>query len=132
MLNGLISNNTFRGRGLTARFLYSMPKSAIGTRAFQATPIPEKAKQGYTSLVKSLLAEEASNEPIELSSGASEIQYWRHYSMKWKDVLEIWGKKEVTVVEIVSTTVTDLESDQMNDTKDAGGKAGVRFASVNR
>ncbi len=48
-------------------------KSAIGTRAFQATPIPEKAKQGYTSLVKSLLAEEASNEPIELSSGASEI-----------------------------------------------------------
>ncbi|GEM_PF-2691518 len=28
--------------------------------------------------------------------------------MKWKDVLEIWGKKEVTVVEIVSTTVTDL------------------------
>lgn len=73
VLNGLISNNTFRGRGLTARFLYSMPKSAIGTRAFQATPIPEKAKQGYTSLVKSLLAEEASNEPIELSSGASEI-----------------------------------------------------------
>ena len=92
MLNGLISNNTFRGRGLTARFLYSMPKSAIGTRAFHATPIPEKAKQGYTSLVKSLLAEEASNEPIELSSGASEILETLFYEVEGRlrnDLLDI-------------------------------------------
>lgn len=29
VLNGLMSNNTFRGRGLTARFLYSMPMLSI-------------------------------------------------------------------------------------------------------
>lgn len=32
VLNELISNPTFRGRGLTARFLYCMPKSFLGKR----------------------------------------------------------------------------------------------------
>lgn len=103
VLNGLMSNNTFRGRGLTARFLYSMPKSAIGTRAFHATPIPEKAKQGYTSLIKSLLTEDASNEPIELSNGASEILEMLFYEVEGRlrnDLSDIsdWAGKFVGAV----------------------------------
>ncbi|GAB1475204.1 hypothetical protein MASR2M70_00360 [Bacillota bacterium] len=103
VLNGLMSNNTFRGRGLTARFLYSMPKSAIGTRAFHTTPIPEKAKQGYTSLVKSLLAENTSNEPIELSNGASEILETLFYEVEGRlknDLSDIsdWAGKFVGAV----------------------------------
>ncbi|MDD4366048.1 MAG: DUF3987 domain-containing protein [Eubacteriales bacterium] len=103
VLNGLMSNNTFRGRGLTARFLYSMPKSAIGTRTFHTTPIPEKAKQGYTSLVKSLLAENSSNEPIELSNGAIEILETLFYEVEGRlknDLSDIsdWAGKFVGAV----------------------------------
>ena len=70
VLNGLMGNSTFRGRGLTARFLYSMPKSAVGARSFQTTPIPDKAKEGYTALIKALLSDDGDREPIELSAEA--------------------------------------------------------------
>jgi lipoprotein NlpD len=40
MLSGIMSNSTFRGRGLTARFLYCMPKSFIGKRKYRSNPIP--------------------------------------------------------------------------------------------
>lgn len=73
VLNGLMSNNTFRGRGLTARFLYSMPKSTVGTRSFQTTPIPEKAKEGYAALINALLSDDADREPIELSAEAKAV-----------------------------------------------------------
>ncbi len=56
VLNGLMSNNTFRGRGLTARFLYAMPKSTVGSRFFSTTPIPERAKAGYQSIIEAILS----------------------------------------------------------------------------
>ena len=73
VLNGLMSNNTFRGRGLTARFLYSMPKSAVGARSFQTTPISDKAKVGYATLIKALLSNDGDREPIELSAEARTV-----------------------------------------------------------
>lgn len=73
VLSGLMSNNTFRGRGLTARFLYSMPKSVVGARSFQTTPIPTKAKDGYAALMKTLLSGVAYREPIELSVEARTV-----------------------------------------------------------
>ena len=73
VLNGLMSNSTFRGRGLTARFLYSMPKSAVGARSFQTSPIPDKAKEGYATLIKALLSDDGDREPIELSAEARTV-----------------------------------------------------------
>lgn len=73
VLNGLMSNNTFRGRGLTARFLYSMPRSSVGKRSFNSMPIPEKAREGYMSLIRALLAENGDREPITLSDGARDV-----------------------------------------------------------
>ena len=35
VLNGMMSNSTFRGRGLTARFMYCMPKSIVGKRKYR-------------------------------------------------------------------------------------------------
>ena len=103
VLNGLMSNDTFRGRGLTARFMYSMPKSAIGTRSFRAKPIPEKAKQGYISLVKTLLAADAVNEPIELSDEAGDVLETLFYEIESRlvnDLADIsdWAGKFVGAV----------------------------------
>ena len=73
VLNGLMSNNTFRGRGLTARFLYSMPKSAVGRRSFSAEPIPEGVKSRYRDLVETILSGNNEQEPISLDDGAAEV-----------------------------------------------------------
>lgn len=73
VLNGLMSNNTFRGRGLTARFLYAMPKSTVGSRSFCGTPIPERARIGYQSVIETILSDTSEQEPIGLDDGAREV-----------------------------------------------------------
>lgn len=73
VLNGLMTNGTFRGRGLTARFLYAMPKSSLGIRAFHTKPIDESIKTKYTQLIRSLLEVDAKEEPICLSEEATDV-----------------------------------------------------------
>ena len=73
VLNGLISNNTFRGRGLTARFLYSMPKSTVGSRSFSTKPIPEGVRFRYQALIETILSSDNEQEPISLDDGAREV-----------------------------------------------------------
>ena len=59
ILSGLMQNNTFRGRGLTARFLYTMPNSFVGDRKYRTEPIPNDVEQQYFSLINNLLDEES-------------------------------------------------------------------------
>lgn len=59
VLSGLMSNNTFRGRGLTARFLYTMPISHVGNRKYRTQPIPDDVAQQYYSLIRNLLDEDS-------------------------------------------------------------------------
>lgn len=73
VLNGLMSNNTFRGRGLTARFLYSMPKSTVGSRSFSTKPIPEGVGARYRALIETILSSDNEQEPISLDDGAREV-----------------------------------------------------------
>ena len=73
VLNGLMSNNTFRGRGLTARFLYSMPKSTVGSRSFSTKPIPEGIRARYQALIETILSSDNEQEPISLDDGAREV-----------------------------------------------------------
>ena len=58
ILSGLMQNNTFRGRGLTARFLYTMPNSFVGDRKYRTEPIPDDVEQQYFSLINNLLDED--------------------------------------------------------------------------
>lgn len=53
-----MQNNTFRGRGLTARFLYTMPATHVGSRKYRTSPIPKDAEQQYFALINNLLDEE--------------------------------------------------------------------------
>lgn len=70
VLNGMMSNNTFRGRGLTARFLYAMPKSTVGSRSFSTKPIPEGVRSRYQDLIRTILSGDNEQEPISLDDGA--------------------------------------------------------------
>lgn len=63
MLSGIMSNSTFRGRGLTARFLYCMPKSFIGKRKYRSNPIPTDVQRRYESIIRNMLDDEY---PVQL------------------------------------------------------------------
>jgi hypothetical protein len=51
VLEGLLENSAFRGRGLLARFLYSLPESRIGSRKIEPNPVPEAVSQAYHDVV---------------------------------------------------------------------------------
>lgn len=51
----VMNNQEFSGRGLLARFLYSMPNTKVGTRIYRTNPVPQKVKENYNDLVSRLL-----------------------------------------------------------------------------
>lgn len=55
VIETILKNKSFRGKGLLARFLYSYPKSRVGTRKFDTEPIDENLKEKYNTLITSLL-----------------------------------------------------------------------------
>ncbi len=63
VLSGLMNNDTFRGRGLTARFLYSMPKSYVGQRNYRSASVPDKTYQEYERLIRNILEDECEDGP---------------------------------------------------------------------
>ncbi|MDP6117922.1 MAG: YfjI family protein [Planctomycetota bacterium] len=54
-LQRLMGNEYFKGRGLIARFLYSMPKSIVGHRVYEAPEIPTELTTAYRNLLTELL-----------------------------------------------------------------------------
>ena len=75
VVSDVLSNHTFRGRGLTARFLYCLPTSSVGSRKFQSAPISDDVYQRYAQKIVNLLKEEDQTLPrvITLSREASEM-----------------------------------------------------------
>ena len=73
VLHGLMTNGTFHGRGLTARFLYSIPKSNRGNRKFYTNPISDAVKPSYNHLIRTLLVKDENDEPLRLTQGATLI-----------------------------------------------------------
>jgi len=75
VLEGIMNNPIFKGRGLCARFFYSIPASKVGTREFETPSIPDDTKKEYRDLIFELLDLEQPNEPIilELSGEAHNI-----------------------------------------------------------
>ena len=75
VLSGMMQNNTFRGRGLTARFLYCMPTSKVGSRKYRSESIPAEVATTYEFVIRDLLEEEAREAPqiIPLSAEADKL-----------------------------------------------------------
>lgn len=55
ILSGMMQNSIFRGRGLTARFLYCFPASHVGDRKYRSQPIPDEVIREYDALINNLL-----------------------------------------------------------------------------
>lgn len=74
MLDGLMSNTMFRGRGLNARFLYSIPFSKVGQRRFDTEPIPPEVQTRFEKVVTDILSMDTSEEAhtLTLDSQAQE------------------------------------------------------------
>ena len=75
VLSGLMKNDTFRGRGLTARFLYCIPTSYVGSRKYRSLPVPDEISQAYEMQIRNMLEDEYSKEPeiITLSPEADKM-----------------------------------------------------------
>lgn len=67
VLSGMMQNGTFRGRGLTARFLYCMPTSIVGQRKYRTEPIPAEITRRYADQIQNLLEDEQSADPEEIT-----------------------------------------------------------------
>ena len=63
VVSSVLSNTTFRGRGLTARFLYSMPVSSVGKRKYRSKAVTDETYRGYEQLVVNLLEDEYPEKP---------------------------------------------------------------------
>jgi hypothetical protein len=74
IIESIMSNGIFHGRGLCARFLYSIPNSTVGSRKFESRPISEITKERYCELINKLLGiQNNSPQIITLNSGAYEL-----------------------------------------------------------
>lgn len=75
VISEVLNNTTFRGRGLTARFLYCMPVSFVGSRRFQSKPVPDEVYHRYERRVINLLEDEYPEKPetITLSYDAEKL-----------------------------------------------------------
>ena len=75
VISDVLSNATFRGRGLTARFLYCLPTSSVGNRQFQSRPVSEETYKSYERKMVNMLEEEYPPRPevITLSAEASRL-----------------------------------------------------------
>lgn len=80
VISGVMNNHTFRGRGLTARFLYCMPRSLVGKRRFSTAPIPYEAKQRYREIIEDMLSEE-NDEPELITLSPEALRQLEDFSV---------------------------------------------------
>ena len=75
VLAGVMENGNFRGRGLTARFLYCVPESNVGKRKYRSEPIPDEVYRRYEECIRNILTDEPEPMPqvITLSPEADEM-----------------------------------------------------------
>ena len=105
VLSGIMSNQAFRGRGLTARILYSIPKSLVGTRDINPKPVPPELKQNYEDLLYRLLCiEQGQTEEILLSPGAEHLRQCFAREVE-KALLKEYADMEDWAGKIVGTTM---------------------------
>lgn len=72
VLEAVMNNIEFAGRGLNARFLYAIPVSTVGRRPFKAPDIPQNVMDDYNRLLRRFLSIPDTGEPniIELTDEA--------------------------------------------------------------
>lgn len=99
VLQGLTAKPGFRGRGLLARFLYSVPPSLLGFRELQAHPIPSHVLHAYESGLAALLNvppryEGERQVPYTLTLATQGWRSWKEFQHEVETMLRPGGKLE--------------------------------------
>lgn len=108
VLSGLMQNPTFRGRGLTARFLYSIPKSFVGKRKYRSKSVSKKTYEEYERCIYNILEDETKTEVITLSKEADKLiekfaeELEPHLKTVYKDISDWAGKLVGNILRIAA------------------------------
>ena len=112
VLESVVNNGTFTGRGLSARFLYSVPKSLVGSRKFETKPINFDNKKRFSDLIHEILKEpKTATIYISLSNEAYSLlkDYYESFELRLAtDLKEIggWAGKLVGNILRISALIT--------------------------
>lgn len=112
LLSDFVANDTFCGRGLCARFMYSFPKSYVGKRSFTSKSVPQATRRAYESTVRELaqyaLDWDAQDTTLTVSPDAlKELQKYHDEveptRPEMSDMMQAWsGKAEGGIVRIAA------------------------------
>lgn len=112
LLEEFIGNDTFSGRGLCARFLYSFPQSKVGTRSFISKSVPQDIRENYEKTISGLskyaLEWEQKDTALTVSREALSALEEYHNSVEslrpsMSDAMQGWsGKSEGNAVRIAA------------------------------
>lgn len=89
VLSGVMTNMTFKGRGLCGRFLYAICDSKVGSRNVNPEPISEAVKRNYNEFITRILSDEDTG-IIRLSPEANKVRidYAEYIEQRLGDDLE--------------------------------------------
>jgi hypothetical protein len=87
VMGSLMENSTFQGRGLCARFLYSIPTSTVGKRKFGSNPITEATAASYHNIIN-LLLNYNPDEPRIISLAPEAYKLLEAYAEKFEPMLK--------------------------------------------
>ena len=114
VLDGLMTNEAFRGRGLCGRFLYSVCKSKVGYRNVDPESIPPQVKEAYAGFVQDILSGEEKG-TIHLSEEARKtlLEYAarveKRLDEEWEHIRD-WGGKLVGATARIAALIHAAEA----------------------
>lgn len=92
VLRGIMRNDTLKGRGLLARFLYCIPTSKVGARRIECNGIPESVRMKYEANMRIMFNTTPGDEPhiLKLSPEAYQlsVQFAKELEPRLIDDLE--------------------------------------------
>ena len=99
VLEAIMNNREFEGRGFLSRPLYSLPKSLVGKRRYRTQPVPKEIEEDYTAAIYALLSVDGEAQTIRLSPEADQEaeRFFNHLEQRLADDfsedLESWAGK---------------------------------------
>lgn len=72
VLEAIMNNREFEGRGFLSRPLYALPKSLVGKRRYRTQPVPKEVEEDYTAAIYALLSVDGEAQTIRLSPEADQ------------------------------------------------------------
>lgn len=106
VIKQIMENSEFTGRGLNARFLYSLPPSAIGDRNYRVKKISDTDRADYGEAVQRLLAIPVPDKPkvIELSEEADRLAEAFFYEIE-RELKECFSEFKAWLGKLHGTTM---------------------------